>query len=862
VATGLLAPPELLDTASPIARAAPLPQDADAALHIINDSEQTICYVFICPPGAEDVEDCLVATETTIPPGEIRAFDVAAGDYDIALVDCEGNVLLAEEMRVSTITKLHLNTTKVLLTKAVAQYEKEAYTNVIALARQFLDRYPDSDQVPTALLVSGASQAELGEREQATKTPQTLLEAYPNSDEASMAQHLLQQLQSDETPESPAEDCCKCRVINEEGIALRHQGNYRSALRKFQDTLACCRGIQDRQCESAALGNLGNVYLDLGEYEMAISYHEQSLAISRQISDRIREGQALGSLGITHRHLGQYEQAIDYYEQALAIAQATNNRKMEGKVLGNLGSVYELLGPTVIAIDYSERALVIAQEVNDLRIEGFWLGNLGNAYRSLGQNARAIDYYKQGLVVSQETNNRQGEGVHLGNLGLVYCELGKYATGIDYYEQAMVIAQEIGDRESEGRTLGNLGLAYREMGQYQQALMYYGQSIAVRETLRGEIKVEEWKSSFTAEQMYVYDHIIPLLIQMERPDEAFHYVQRAKARTFLDQLGNVRVNSLATDNPRLVEEEETLRGEIQALDAQLREEWAKSQEQRSQEVIRSLQVQLEEKRDTYAKLLIRLKLENPEYASLVAVDTLTLTETQQLLIGATLVEYYVFPEQTLAFVVTSGDFHAESISVTRESLYDEIARFHLETATTLEGVPDSLQRLYDLLIAPIESHLNTRQLLIAPHGLLDRTVHAGPTFQRQRAALYPRKSQAREFWRPAPDPGRPRRQPALWPPGGPGRGRTVRRNPTRRRPGTGAARLGTRAKRGYPTPRHPRRIQRGCADLFPYLAGPGCRGRARRRVGGTRGVQSGPEQHQPGGALGLPDQPGRTERGG
>ena len=38
-------------TVMPVIHAAPPSQDTDAAtLHIVNDSEQTICYVLICPP--------------------------------------------------------------------------------------------------------------------------------------------------------------------------------------------------------------------------------------------------------------------------------------------------------------------------------------------------------------------------------------------------------------------------------------------------------------------------------------------------------------------------------------------------------------------------------------------------------------------------------------------------------------------------------------------------------------------------------------------------------------------------------------------------------------------------------------------
>ena len=49
---------------------------------------------------------------------------------------------------------------------------------------------------------------------------------------------------------------------------------------------------------------------------------------------------------------------------------------------------------------------------------------------------------------------------------------------------------------------------------------------------------------------------------------------------------------------------------------------------------------------------------------------------------------------------------------------DEINRFESQTQTTLEGIPSSVQRLYDWLVAPLEEHLSNEQLIIAPHSIL------------------------------------------------------------------------------------------------------------------------------------------------
>lgn len=85
-------------------RAAPLPQEGDdATLRVINESEETICYVYICATIAESTDSCLF-TEI-IEPGESHVFDLAPGYYNLGLVDCKGNVLLTEPE--FTITTQH-----------------------------------------------------------------------------------------------------------------------------------------------------------------------------------------------------------------------------------------------------------------------------------------------------------------------------------------------------------------------------------------------------------------------------------------------------------------------------------------------------------------------------------------------------------------------------------------------------------------------------------------------------------------------------------------------------------------------------------------------------------------------------------
>ena len=251
------------------------------------------------------------------------------------------------------------------------------------------------------------------------------------------------------------------------------------AIRYYDQYLALCRQLDDRQGEGWALGNLGDAYADLGRVEEAIEKHEAALIISREIGDRRGEGNHLGNLGNVYADQGRVEEAIKKYEAALIISQEIGDRRNEGNWLGNLGNAYRNQGRVEEAIEKYEAALLISREIGDRRGEGNHLGNLGNAYRNQGRVEEAIEKYEAALLISREIGDRRGEGVRLGNLGLAYADLGRVEEAIEKYQAALIISREIGDRRGEGIRLGSLGNAYADLGRVEEAIEKYQAALII-----------------------------------------------------------------------------------------------------------------------------------------------------------------------------------------------------------------------------------------------------------------------------------------------------------------------------------------------------------------------------------------------
>lgn len=66
------------------------PASDEIQIKIANESPYDICYVQISPVNSEEWGDDYLGEDETIEPGRSAAFNVAQGDYDVMLRDCDG----------------------------------------------------------------------------------------------------------------------------------------------------------------------------------------------------------------------------------------------------------------------------------------------------------------------------------------------------------------------------------------------------------------------------------------------------------------------------------------------------------------------------------------------------------------------------------------------------------------------------------------------------------------------------------------------------------------------------------------------------------------------------------------------------
>ncbi len=562
-----------------------------------------------------------------------------------------------------------------------------------------------------------------------------------------------------------------------EGENLLQQGDYEQALAKFTRGIELAEKSGYVLGAIESYDSAAFALIRLGDFQKALGYAIKAVRLAQQIDDKNLEASTRATVGQIYLKIGKFESALNEFD--LAEKLPSNNatgRHMMVKLTVNKGIAYYALEDYENAAKEMQKAVTQLVELTaypDMRIE------LGNVYRYLtdinnqkGDFEKAIEFGEKGIQIikttksgidprtaldayealndaftgkadiqnairvredqiswAQEIKFRRGEAVAYGGLArMIALEQGKYDIALEYANKELEIALEINDSRALRNAYADLSIVYYAKGDLDKTIEYEKKEIELDEKQRTRFTVEEIKLNESSNLAAIYAGFTRILVskafnspsnaKAEWLEQAFSYWERGKSRTFLDQLGNERINIKRINDPELAQQEQQLRTEIQVLDQRLGAEQDKPSDQQSRDLIQTLRAKRDQKQEEYSNLLITIKVQNPEYASLITIDPLTLPQVQGLLDKeTTLIEYVVFDTGIIAFLVTANDFHVTATKVSQKEMEDAVRDFR-DFSTLQTDHHESLAVLYKWLITPIKSQLKTKNLIVVPHGTL------------------------------------------------------------------------------------------------------------------------------------------------
>ena len=556
--------------------------------------------------------------------------------------------------------------------------------------------------------------------------------------------------------------------LYQDGKNYRLHGDHQKSIESFEQAIDLARKIKSEEHEVKCLRQLSVTHWEFSDINKFFSLNKKAQKIAQKLNHKKEEGRCLYNIGLYYSRIDNYSQALRHYQEALRIARILEDHRDESYCLTNISDVYIQVGNYEEALEYLKKVLKIDQALKEHAYIAMDLNNIGVIHRNKALDSdnkedlyNALDYFKQGLEFARRIKIEKTEIQTLNNIGTIYVDLRNYPEALKHFELALQKAEGSQDIEETANILVNIGIvhsqqknydssftyfqraidtassikaekilweAYFEIAKahmnkndYQASLENYKKSIAAIENIRSKIQLEELKATYLGsnKRIDVYRDIIDLLYKLYQSEhqelykiQAFNYLERAKARAFLDRLELSQVNISQGINVGLLRQENRLMMEISKLNSELLKPGLSSE----QEMNINDQLKLYEERLEALKREIRIS--SPAYANLKYPKIISLEQAQKKLLDnkTAFFEYCIGEKISYAFVITRKKMKIFPVPSAKK--IQTRVREYLQAITDKENHDFHLgYELFQTLILPgLEKKIE--KLVFIPDGIL------------------------------------------------------------------------------------------------------------------------------------------------
>ena len=313
--------------------------------------------------------------------------------------------------------------------------------------------------------------------------------------------------------------------------------------------------------------------------------------------------------------------------------------------------------------------------------------------------------------------------------------LKEYPQVCQFLREALQVGDEVNIPTVRYESHSLLGALAAAQGEVETAQKEYELAIQEVEQLRGRLMVE-FRVSFLEGKESLYEEMVRLCIDQDRPLIGLEYAERAKSRALLDLLAYRLDLTIQARDPKdepLVKELTTLkaerdhhyrRWESETEGTEKHERGSSDLRQEAQHEVLLLEKKIT---DLWHRLLVR----NADYAREAALWSVRTESVQPYLDRDTmLVEYYIIRGKLVVFLVTNQHVRVVQLDSDLAGIKALMQRLQLNLRTVpkspsramaalMSNAQAILHQLHQLLIAPLEKlFFEYSKLIIVPHDAL------------------------------------------------------------------------------------------------------------------------------------------------
>jgi len=195
---------------------------------------------------------------------------------------------------------------------------------------------------------------------------------------------------------------------------------------------------------------LGTIYLFIGIHynnfnhpNKALLYFDRELEIARDLNNQEKESAALNNIGLVYLDYFNeqgYDKALEYFNKSL---QFTSDPSMITIIYNNIGNVYLDKGDKNKAVEYYKKAVEFAQKADYHTATALDMLNLGNQYTDLKNFSEAQYYLQKGLLMLQKLGDKYWEWEGYDYFGRLYLAQNQKGLAKEYFAKANTLFDAI-----------------------------------------------------------------------------------------------------------------------------------------------------------------------------------------------------------------------------------------------------------------------------------------------------------------------------------------------------------------------------------------------------------------------------------
>ncbi|MGO9690881.1 MAG: CHAT domain-containing tetratricopeptide repeat protein [Syntrophobacteraceae bacterium] len=543
------------------------------------------------------------------------------------------------------------------------------------------------------------------------------------------------------------------RALRQLGDVYVATGEFKRAYEVYSCALSYAEAANDPVLIAEYNDYLGYCHRKVGDYENAVKHHRKAVSTAEKIeapaaAARAR-ARAFNHLGICLQALAEqtisegelvkgrefYADAAGSEEEALRLSKETEDRWREGYILRALSTIHRQLGMTLAAdeaaaeyrnaLDYADQALELALTMKEQEWEGLALHEKGLALSALGRQAEGLTAFQRALELWEGIGDLLSAGYAHRFIARQFKEPGgQLDEAARAYGQSRTAFQKIGDAEMEACAMTDMARVYGELDQKKKAEMLYDGAIVKLEGVRSRAGFLDFRKSLMGKVYDRYEEAALFMLENGLDERAFKLAESMKARLFLDQLAEARVDLSKGIDPGLKRRRDQLEKELSDMTNSIADAYRnKAPDDAAISKLRERQELLAGELDALKK---QIRLKNRAYASVQYPEPVSLRELQKKVLknDEALIEYLVSKGGVYCFVVTRERFQVAKLPVDEGSLKRVLERLLKSLAHRKQDIrgsePGAASEVYDLLLKPFEWAMKGRTLFIVPDGILAR----------------------------------------------------------------------------------------------------------------------------------------------